>query len=128
MTRLLLTLLLIAFVPLANAGVGDVYYCAEETSDLNIDDPEVKERLRTLVASKWTIKWDKEKVIIKSERGSRALPIVFEDEDVFAAVDARWDSLHYLNFNKGLFQRISATNIPSRQSAIVTRGRCEKFD
>lgn len=127
MARLLITLLL-AFIPLANAGVGDVYYCAEETSDLNIDDPEVKERLSTLVASKWTIKWEKEKVVIRGEEGTRVLPIVFEDEDVFAAVDARWDSLHYLNFNQGLFQRISATNIPSRQSAIVTRGRCEKFD
>jgi hypothetical protein len=127
MTRLILTLLT-AFVPLANAGVGDVYYCAEETSDLNIDDPEIKERLSTLAASKWTVKWEKEKVVIRGEEGTRVLPIVFEDGDVFAAVDARWDSLHYLNFNQGLFQRISATNIPLRQAVTIARGRCEKFD
>ena len=128
MNRLLLTLLLIAFVPLTHAGVGDVYYCAEETNDLNIDDPEFKERLSTLVATKWTIKWEKETVVIRGEEGTRVLPIVFEDEDVFAAVDARWDSLNYLNFNQGLFQRINATNIPSRQAVIIARGRCEKFD
>ena len=128
MTRLLLTLLLIAFVPLANAGVGDVYYCLEETSDLNIDDPAFKERLSTLVPSKWAIKWEKEKVVVRGEDGTRVLPIVFEDEGVFAAVNARWDTLEYLNFNKGLFQRISASNIPSRQAVAIARGRCEKFD
>ena len=127
MTRLLLTML-VAFVPLTHSGVGDVYYCAEETNDLNIDDPEFKERLSTLVATKWTIKWEKETVVIRGEEGTRVLPIVFEDEDVFAAVDARWDSLNYLNFNQGLFQRINATNIPSRQAVIIARGRCEKFD
>ena len=38
MTRLLLTLLLIAFVPLANAGVGDVAYPFDKTVPQLIDN------------------------------------------------------------------------------------------
>ena len=43
MARLLLTLLLIAFVPLTHAGVGDVYYCVPDRADSIRSDEGLKE-------------------------------------------------------------------------------------
>jgi len=132
MTRLLLTLLLIAFVPLANAGVGDVYYCVMESAGV-IESPSGH---RPLKLDKFTMKWQESKIDIREGEFEFTNAIVVSERDSFrttleresfTAIKYNQGNIDYWSFKDGRLQRVSALN-GVRSSVIVTTATCEKFD
>ena len=132
MTRLLLTLLLIAFVPLANAGVGDVYYCVMESAGV-IESPSGH---RPLKLDKFTMKWQESEIEIREGEFESTNAIVVSERDSFTATLEREsftavsylsNGIDYWSFTDGSLQRVSAYNgVISR--VIVSMATCEKFD
>jgi len=123
MTRLLLTLLLIAFVPLANAGVGDVYYCVMESAGV-IESPSGH---RPLKLDKFTMKWQESKIDIREGEFEFTNAIVVSERESFTAIKYNQGNIDYWSFKDGRLQRVSALN-GVRSSVIVTTATCEKFD
>lgn len=131
MTRLLLTLL-IAFVPLANAGVGDVYYCVMESAGV-IESPSGH---RPLKLDKFTMKWQESKIDIREGEFEFTNAIVVSERDSFMATLEResftaikYDQgyINYWSFKDGRLQRVSAIN-GVRSRVLVSIATCEKFD
>jgi len=132
MTRLLLTLLLIAFVPLANAGVGDVYYCVMESAGV-IESPSGH---RPLKLDKFTMKWQESKIDIREGEFEFTNAIVVSERDSFratleresfTAIKYNQGNIDYWSFKDGRLQRVSAFN-GVRSTVVVTTATCEKFD
>lgn len=123
MTRLLLTLLLIAFVPLANAGVGDVYYCVMESAGV-IESPSGH---RPLKLDKFTMKWQESKIDIREGEFEFTNAIVVSERESFTAIKYNQGNIDYWSFKDGRLQRVSAFN-GVRSTVVVTTATCEKFD
>ena len=122
MTRLLLTLL-ISFVPLANAGVGDVYYCVMESADV-IESPSGH---RMLKLDKFTMKWQESEIVIREIRFEFTNAIVSSERESFTAISDLPHGIEYWSFKDGRLQRVS-TNNGKKSRVIVTTATCEKFD
>ena len=122
MTRLLLTLL-VSFVPLANAGVGDVYYCVMESAGV-IESPSGHEPLKP---DKATMKWQESEIEIRESGFEFTNAIVVSERESFTAVSYLPHSIDYWSFKDGRLQRVSAHN-GLNSSVIVSTATCEKFD
>ena len=132
MTRLLLLTLLVSFVPLANAGVGDVYYCVMESAGV-IESPSGH---RPLKLDKFTMKWQESEIEIREgEFESTNAIVVLEPmflgatlgRESFTAIKYDHGYINYWSFKDGSLQRVSAYN-GVQNSVIVSMATCEKFD
>ena len=122
MTRLLLTLLLIAFVPLTHAGVGDVYYCVENRADAISSDMGHRE----LRLAKFTMKW-LEGEIRKKSGLEYSMPILFSAQETFTAGKTDSKVIQHWSFKDGRFQSVFSMN-DLRSSVLIVNATCEKFD
>ena len=125
MTRLLLTLLLIAFVPLTHAGVGDVYYCVPDRADsIRSDEGHKEEKLK-----KFTMKWLEGVVIRKGpDSAELSLPILFSSQETFTAGKTTSDKLHHFVFKNGRLLGVLSAFIGEPSLVLITNATCEKFD
>ena len=122
MNRLLLTLLLIAFVPLTHAGVGDVYYCVQNRADVI----EAGAGHRELKLAKFTMKWLEGEIIRKS--GSEySMPILFSAQETFTAGKTDSKVIEHWSFKDGRFQLVHSMN-DLKSSVLIVNATCDKFD
>jgi hypothetical protein len=120
--KLLITLL-IAFVPLANAGVGDVYYCVMESAGV-IESPSGH---RPLKLDKFTMKWQESEIEIRASGFEFTNDIVVSERESFTAVSYLPDRIDYWSFKDGRLQDVSAHN-GLKSTIIVSTATCDKFD
>ena len=121
MTRLTLTLL-VSFVPLANAGVGDVYYCVQN----RVDVIEAGAGHSELMLDKFTMKWLEGEIRRKS--GSEySMPILFSAQETFTAGKTDSKVIEHWSLNDGRFQSVFSMN-DLRSSVIIVNATCDKFD
>ena len=122
MARLLITLLL-AFIPLANAGVGDVYYCVPDRADVidaGMGHREVK-------FGKFTMKWLEGKIIMKGSTLEFSQPILFSTQETFTAGKTEFQRMEHWTFKDGRFQQVTSRN-DTRSYVLIFNATCEKFD
>jgi len=120
--QLLLTLL-VSFVPLANAGVGDVYYCVQNRADAISSDIGHRE----LRLDKFTMKWLEDEIITKRGDLDDSLPILFSSQETFTAGKTDSKVIEHWSLNDGRFQSVFSMN-DLRSSVIIGNATCDKFD
>lgn len=126
MNRLLLTLLLIAFVPLANADVDDVYYCVYEKSGL-IDPKHEDGSYWGPIGGKFTFKWEEAEIIFRYEGSEETMPIVMSGEEFFTTLMTRPDGHEYWNYKEESLQRVWSVHGNEISRVTMTLASCEKF-
>lgn len=122
MKKALLTLLL-AFMSLTHAGVGDVYYCVMERSEVVYGHTDGHQ----LELNNFIFKWEEGQVSVRNESDFRVLPIVFEGLRIFNAVHASGEWIEYMNFRDERFQRVQAVNGAPEQSIVTSTGSCTEY-
>lgn len=124
MTRLLLTLL-VSFVPLTHAGVGDVYYCVPDRADsIKSDEGHKEEKL-----SKFTMKWLEGELIRKrAGEAELSLPILFSSQETFTAGKTTSDKIHHYVFKNGRLLMVLSTFVDEPSVVVIANATCDKFD
>ena len=127
MTRLplIFTLLLIAFVPLANAGVGEVYYCVQDSGDLIEADAG---RTDYSFDYKFTMKWLEDRIIKKSSYSESSMPVLFSTEEAFTAGKTDSQQIEHWSLLDGRFQWVFSIHDSDSSHVMVVNATCDKFD
>lgn len=123
MTRLILTLLT-AFVPLANAEVGDVYYCVQDRADQISSD----EGHSAFPAGKFIMRWLEGEVVKKGAGSELSMPILFSSQETFTAGKTTSERIHHYVFKDGHLLNVLSAFIGEPSLVLISNATCEKFD